>query len=506
MTNTTGNKTDREGQAGGGATRREPRAGIAQVTLQSLAVVGFLLVVAAGSFCAARWWRLGSLAAGDRYFRQASLGLYAGAGLLLAALLSLAVLCGIALMAVRSLRQHWLSSAITALSVALGCGLVMAIVGVQKQAYSAFTGGTGSFDAILGARGSELQLVLNSVFHLETSPGNVAWADYLRFKTDPMVKLAIPYAVGDNYHGFRIIGTTADLFTKYEPRPGKRLAFQPGGGAWTRFNPERWEAVIGSYAAQKTGLRVGDKFHAYHGLVFDAKMMHSDVYEVTGIMAATNTPMDRAIWVPLDSYYLIEKHRPEGWQPGDVVPDTYKQVSAVMLKFRVPTMGVNLAWQINRQPLPYTLVCPIAPVMVDLMDKIGWIDQVLTLVAYLVVAVAAGSILASLYNTMNERRREFAILRALGARRATVFAAIVLEAAAIAALGAVAAFGVYALLLAGAATVLRAQTGVVLSVWSFNPVLVLAPLGMIALGALAGIIPAVKAYATDVASNLGPTS
>ena len=506
MSDPTTDKTGREGQAGRDGARRERGAGAAERTFQTLAFVGFLLTVGAGSFCLVRWYRLGAAAESERHFREALPGVYVGVALLLAALLALAVLHGITLMVMRSLRQHWLSSAITALSVALGCGLVMAIVGVQQQAYSAFTGGAGGFDAILGARGSELQLVLNSVFHLETSPGNVSWKDYQRFKADPLVKLAIPYAVGDNYHGFRIIGTTAELFTRYEPRPGTHLAIAPGGSAWQKFDPERWQAVIGSYVAQKTGLRGGDKFHSYHGLVFDEKMMHADEYEVTGIMAPTNTPMDRAIWVPLDSYYLIEKHRPDGWQPGDVVPDSFKQVSAVMLKFRAPMLGVNLAWQINRQPLPYTLVCPIAPVMIDLMDKIGWIDRVLTLVAYLVVAVAAGSILASLYNTMNERRREFAILRALGARRATVFAAIVLEAAAIAALGAVAAFGVYALLLAGAAAILRAQTGVVLSVWTFNPVLVLAPLGMIGLGALAGVVPAIKAYATDVASNLAPLS
>jgi putative ABC transport system permease protein len=468
--------------------------------------MGLLLTLAAGSFSIVRWHRLGDLALRDPPFRLA-LGICASAGaLLVGALLVLAVLHGIALMVVRSLRQHWVSSGITALSVALGCGLVMAIVGVQQQAYNAFTGGAGGFDAVLGARGSPLQLVLNSVFFLETSPGNLAWKDYQQFKADPNVKLAIPYTVGDNYQGFRILGTTDELFTRYEPKPGKHLAVEPGGRTWSSKDPELWQAVVGSYVAQKTGLKVGDRFHSFHGLVFQESMMHPDQYQVAGILAPTNTPMDRAIWVPIDTYYLMEKHRPEGFQPGDVVPDTFKQVSAVMLKFRAPTVGVALAWQINRQPLPYTLVCPIAPVMIDLLDKIGWINRVLTLVAYLVVAVAAGSILASLYNTMNERRREFAILRALGARRTTVFAAIVLEAAAIATLGAFVAFGVYAALVATAATILRAQTGAVLHVWTYHPVLALAPLGMIALGALAGVVPAVKAYATDVASNLAPTS
>jgi putative ABC transport system permease protein len=131
---------------------------------------------------------------------------------------------------------------------------------------------------------------------------------------------------------------------------------------------------------------------------------------------------------------------------------------------------------------------------------------VLSLVAYLVVVVAAGSILASLYNTMNERRREFAILRALGARRRTVFAAIVLEAATITTVGAVAGYLAYGAILGAAFFTVREQTGVVLDAWRLDPVLLWAPLAMIALGALSGVVPAFKAYRTDVATNLGPLS
>jgi putative ABC transport system permease protein len=153
-----------------------------------------------------------------------------------------------------------------------------------------------------------------------------------------------------------------------------------------------------------------------------------------------------------------------------------------------------------------TLAWPIGRVMADLFDKIGWIDRVLEMVAYLVIVVAAGSILASIYNTMNERRREFAILRALGARRATVFSAIVLEATTISALGCALGFVVYFLIVSVAASIIRSRTGVVLNPFQFHPVLEFGPLGIIALGAFAGMVPAVKAYRTDVATNLTPAS
>src|SRR5213592_17522 len=128
---------------------------------------------------------------------------------------------GILLIVRRSLRQHALSTLVTIASVALACGLVMSVFCVREQAHQAFTGGEVGFDAVLGARGSQLQLVLNSVFHLEASPGNISWAMFKEISSKPQVSLAIPYAVGDNYRGYRIVGTTPDLFTKFEYQEGK---------------------------------------------------------------------------------------------------------------------------------------------------------------------------------------------------------------------------------------------------------------------------------------------
>src|SRR5204863_5873336 len=134
----------------------------------------------------------------------------------------------------------------------------------------------------------------------------------------------------------------------------------------------------------------------------------------------------------------------------------------VMLKFKTPGSGFAFDQTVNKQGKAATIAWPIGTVMAELFDKIGWVNKILGLVAYLVVVVAAGSILASIYNTMNERRREFAILRALGARRATIFSTIVLEAATITALGVLAGFAVYAGILAAAIVIVRQQTGVVL--------------------------------------------
>ncbi len=422
--------------------------------------------------------------------------------------MALKVVGGLFFIVFRSLRQHVLSTVITIGSVALASGLVMSVFAIKTQTYEAFIGGPVGFDAVLGARGSQLQLVLNTIFHLETSPGNIPWTMYTGMKNNPMVALAIPYAVGDNYRGFRVVGTTEEIFTQFEYTKDRRFTFKEGRA----FDPSAREAVIGSYVAEKTGLSAGDTILPYHGIIYDEEQKHEDQYTITGVLDATNSPSDKVVWIPIDGVFHMGGHvlrgagtpyRPE---PDQEIPDEVKEVSAVMLKFNGAQAGFFLNQQINRQGSAATLAWPIGRVMADLFDKIGWVNRILELVAYLVIVVAAGSILASISNTINERRREFAILRALGARRSTVFAAIVLESATIAGFGAGVGYAVYAAILAGASYVVRAQTGVVLDVMKADPILWIAPAGMVGIGVIAGVIPAMKAYATDVASNLTPTS
>jgi len=396
---------------------------------------------------------------------------------------------------IRSLRQHALSTFVTAASVALAGGLLMSVWVVKQQSQATFTGINGGFDAVLGARGAKLQLVLNAIFNLETSPGNLAWQDFLDIQKNPNVELAVPIAVGDNYRGFRLVGTTLDLFQKHEYAPGKKFILESGGNL---FDEGRREAVVGDFVARKMKFKVGDTFHPFHGLIFDEKNQHAETYVVVGILKPSNTPADRVIWIPLAGIQHMSGHD----------PNAATDVSAVLVKLKAGSAisGFQMDMMYNKQGNRLTFAWPIGRVIAELFDKIGWFDRVLTLIAYLVALVAAGSILASIYNSMNERRREFAILRALGARRATVFSTIVLEAAAISALGMAVGFAVYAMLMIGVGEIIRAQTGVVLDPFAFNPVMLWAPAMFIGLGALAGIVPALKAYRTDVAENLTPHS
>lgn len=393
----------------------------------------------------------------------------------------------------RSLRQHALSTLITAGSIALACGLVMTVWVVKTQAQAAFVSTSTAFDAVLGARGSKLQLVLNGIFHLEASPGNLAASDYELIRKHPAVKTAIPIAVGDNLRGYRIVGTVPQLLTNVEYAPGKKYAVAPGGKV---FGEAAREAVVGSFAAERLGLKVGSTFQPFHGLTFDEKALHEEVFTVTGILTPTNTPADKVIWVPIKGVQTMSGHDPKA----------ATDVSAVLIQLRAASAGVMLDLMINKQGNRMTFAYPVGAIMADFFGKISWFDRVLALVAYLVALVAAGSVLASIYNSMSARQRDLAILRALGARRRTIFGAVVAEAACIGALGAAVGFAIYFGLLTLVAGVIRAQTGVVLDVTESHAVLWICPLAMTALCALGGAVPAVKAYRTPVAETLAPVS
>lgn len=235
----------------------------------------------------------------------------------------------------KSLRQHALSTLITAGSIALATGLLMAVWAVKDQSMRAFTNVTGGFDAVFGPRGSELNLVLFSVFHMDKAPGTLPWADYEALRKDRRnIKTAVPIVVGDNFKNFRIVGTTTNYFG-VEYQRGRRLALQPSG-RW--FAEGAQEAVLGSFVASRLGLRVGDVFQPYHGLEYDPSQKHEADYLVVGIMRASNTPADHVIWIPVLGAQNMPGHRAEA----------ATDISAVLLQFNSAAQGPMFADQVNK--------------------------------------------------------------------------------------------------------------------------------------------------------------
>lgn len=394
----------------------------------------------------------------------------------------------------RSLRQHALSTLVTAGGIALAAGLLLTVWVVKTQSQAVFAATNSGFDAVLGARGSKLQLVLNAIFHLEASPGNITAQDFEQIRRHPAVRAAIPLALGDNYQGWRIAGTVPALFSDIEYLPGRKYAVGAGGRF---FAIGRHEAVVGSYAARRLGWTTGTTFHPAHGVAFNPEAHeHEEEYTVVGVLEPTNTPVDRVIWIPLEGVQTMSGHNPLA----------ATELSAVLIQLRAPAAGLMLNNQLNASGGKLTFAYPIGSIVAELFNKIGWMDRVLTLIAWLVAVMASGSVLVSIYNSMSARARDIAILRALGARRRTVFGAVVGEAAVIGLLGAVAGFAVFAGLAAFVASLIRAQTGVVLEPLHWNPVFWWSPAVFVGLCVLGGLVPALKAYRVPVAETIAPVS
>ena len=411
----------------------------------------------------------------------------------------------------RGIRSRPLSSILTALSVALGVGLVVAVMSTRASATKSFRDAARGYDVLLGpSHGSPLQLVMNTMFHVGNAGGTMPYEHYERALKDKRVRAAVPYAVGDSFRGHHVVGTTTEFFEILQDREKRPLG---EGVRGTIFRPRSFDAVIGSIAASKGGLRRGDVFRVTHGVEITFHE-HEEDFTVVGVMRPTGTPADRAIFIPIDTFYHIGSHAGD----DDVATPLDKHnkelpeatdpalkrlgISAVGLRLVNPILRLRYMHEYRTSGGPVEAVVPVDQIG-DLMRLVGSVDSVFRLTALLVILVAAIGILVSLYNTIQGRRREIAIMRALGARPHHVFFVLVLESVLL-----VLAGGLVGLLLGHGAVTLAAPKlleayGVfVESAFGMLDVTILAALAGI--GVLVGLLPALRGLRTQVADNLYP--
>lgn len=434
--------------------------------------------------------------------------------------------------AFRNIQHRMLASGLTAFSMALGVGLVVTVLVIHGVIEKSFMRSAQGYDLIVGAKGSALELVLNTVYHLREPIGTIPYDIYLELEEgrfSPEVELAIPVCMGGNYQGFRVVGTTPDMFDQLEYRGGEKYKFAEGRNyGFGDF----FEGVIGATVAKKTGLKVGDPFRPVHG--FDAEQGEEhDPFTVAGILAPTGTPNDRALFINIEGFFLIHDHD-EAEHQGEPKDDhdeadhddeheadhehaesgghdahrheDDRRVTAVLVCTNPDRVVGSMALPklINRGP-DAQAVAP-AKEVAQLVDGIvGNIQLVLLVLAVLVVVVAGVGMMVSIYNSMNDRRHDIAVMRALGARRRTVMFIILLESILLSlgggALGLAMGHGLIGLL----GPTIAENTGVIVHMWQFQlNEMILIP-GLIILASVVGYLPAVVAYRTDVARSLTGT-
>lgn len=409
----------------------------------------------------------------------------------------------------KNLRQRTLSSALTSLSIGLGVAVVVAILTLQAQSRAAFSQSAVGYDLVVGPRGSSLQLVLVTVFHLDQLQSTIDYKLYKELSRDRRVRAAAPLAVGDTYKGHRLVATLPALLTEFEVQAG--MKYELAAGRMFESSEElvdhlmqesdhahshsgmKFEAVVGSIAANKTGLGVGSTFVATHGL--DEGKTHEEQWTVTGVLKPTGTPADRAIFINLESFAAIGDHM----KAATAEKGRRGRISAVVLGMKRGGAR-DLMYDFQNR----TDAMAVAPgsEIYTLFELIGNIDKLLLAVSALVILVAGVSILVSIYNSMSERKRPIAILRALGARRATILSIILMEATSLCLIGGLAGLVAGHGLAEVAGRALRSQAGVSISGWAFHPLEAAVIGGLLLLGILVGLLPALKAYRSDIATGL----
>lgn len=453
----------------------------------------------------------------------------------------------------RNIEQRALASSLTGLSMALGVAVMIAVLVVHSVSVRQFEQDAEGYHLIVGAKGGKLQLVLNTVYHLSKPIENIPYAYYKDFidgRFADYTRVAVPFCLGDSFttdeDSFRIVGTNPDLFNKlpYGNLPDgspKYYAFQEGG---RNFRHEAFfEAVIGSVVARQAGLKVGDRFNATHGLGGD-DLHKEDAFTVVGILEPTGTANDRALFANMEGFYLLAGHELSREQanqrrramaaervedmaavPADTpeleptqdersapsaannskrqpLAEDLREVTAILVWLEDDALVGPVETMINEGHIAQA-VAPVQEITVLLDRIIGPLHIVLLVLTVLIVVVAGISILVSIYNSMNERSHDIAVMRALGASRGAVMAIVLFESILLSVVGGLAGIVLGHGLIAAVSPYAEARTGVSLHFFQFDTwELVVIP-SLVVLASLVGLLPAVAAYRTDVAKSLG---
>jgi len=455
-------------------------------------------------------------------------------------------------LALKSLRNRAFSTSLTVSSIALSFALLIGVENVRVGMRDSFSNTISQTDLIVGTKGGTIQLLLYSVFGMGAPTENVSWEAYRQWAEHPAVEWTIPYSLGDSHRGFRVVGTNEDFYRHYRYRGGQEIALAEG-----RANADLFDVTLGADVATELNYALGDEVSVTHGLGELGFVTHDHMpFTVVGILDKTFTPVDRAIYVTLEGMEAI--HWEDGTPPAsddghahddeaeaapaddghahddeaeaapaddghahddeaEAAPadDGHAHAEDVSIEdvevtqvtsFFVGTTDRRDVLQLQRdindfEDEPMMAVLP-GVALNEMWQGLGYAETGLRLVAIFVVLVGLLGMLVSLYTSLNERRREMAILRAVGAGPNRILALLVLESVCLAAAGALAGLAlVYALLAAGQ-SIVEAQVGLFIPIRPPGPIELLLLGAVVTAGFLMGFVPAFKAYRTALHDGL----
>lgn len=396
-------------------------------------------------------------------------------------------------------RNIWFKPLNTVLSLILltaGVAIISLLILLQEQFEKQFSSNIDGVDLVLGAQGSPLQLILSSVYHVDAPTGNINYKEAQVWMNHPFVETAIPLAFGDNYLGFRIVGTTQDYLQKYNVEITEGKAFE-----------ENFEVVVGSEVARKLQLKIGDTFHGTHGDAEEGHVHEEYAYVVSGIAKPTGKVADNLILSNIESVWAMhedhEHHDHEGHdhEHHDHDHDAEQEITAVLIKFK-SKMGIVTWPRMIAQNTKMQAALPAIEIN-RLFSLFGIGLQALEYLAYGIMLISGISIFIALYNRLRERKYEFALMRVNGASRGQLLRLIMFESLWLCVIGFI--FGIIigrlALLFISASTddQFKIAFDPMTILWEKEGILFLVT---IFTGFLAALIPALKAYRLNISKTL----
>ncbi|CAH7414592.1 Peptide ABC transporter permease [Vibrio chagasii] len=409
-------------------------------------------------------------------------------------------------LALKSVLNRKATAILTILTVAVSVILLLGVERVRTEAKSSFANTISGTDLIVGGRSGQVNLLLYSVFRIGNATNNIDWKSYQEFSQHKAVKWAIPISLGDSHKGFRVMGTNHSYFENYRYGSKQPLTFQQG----KEFN-ELFDVVIGADVAKKLDYKIGDQIILAHGISDVAFSRHDNLpFKIVGILAPTGTPVDKTVHVSLEAIEAIHV----GWESGANLghtPDaetlkTYdfqpQQITAMMLGLNSKIQTFALQREINNYPQePLSAIMP-GIALHELWGMMAVAEQALLIVSGFVVVAGLLGMLSSLLTSLQERRREMAILRAMGARPRHVFGLLISEASALTFLGITLGVAVLFALIAVVAPIVQQSYGINISISAITPhewkLLMLVQIA----GIIIGFIPAFRAYRQSLSDGM----
>ncbi len=410
----------------------------------------------------------------------------------------------------QSLKNRRLTTSLTVFSIALSVALLLGVELVRVGARDSFANTISQTDLIVGARGGSLQLLLYSVFRIGSASNNISYSTYETFRKHPAVEWTIPYSLGDSHRGFRVVGTNEDFYARYRYRRDRRIEVVAGKAPTGIF-----EIALGSEVARSLGYKLGDAVVITHGVSEHRGILDHDdkPFRVAAILGRTATPVDRSLYVTL--YGMEAMHLDWGAgappMPGEETPAAklkiedlkVHEISAFLLRSKSRIDTLRLQREINTfAGEPLTAILP-GVALTELWRTLSYAEDALAVVSFFVLAVGLLGMLVSIYTSLNERRREMAILRAIGAGPQKIVFLLVAESAILSVAGAGLGAAMIYSFCAVAQPVVEDKFGLYLPIQAPTP-LAWTYLGVVVgAGILIGFVPAIRAYRNALADGLG---